>query len=105
MVTSMLFLLGAHYIADFPLQSDFIARLKGKRIYILFAHAMIYATIISLVLLYLGKYTDWKFFVILLSHMLIDWWKARQPSDDAHWHLLYYDQIGHIVINALLYFV
>lgn len=105
MITSMMFLLGAHYIADFPLQSDFVARMKGKRLYILFAHAMIYATVVSAILMFLWRYADWKFGVILITHMLIDYWKSHKPADEAHWHLIYYDQAAHIGINALLYFV
>ena len=105
MVTSIMFLLGAHYIADFPLQGDFVAQMKGKRLYILFAHVTIYASVVSAVLFYFGRYADWKFGVILVTHMLIDWWKSQQPRDDAHWHLIYYDQAGHIGINTLLYFL
>lgn len=98
-------LLGRHYIADFPLQGDFVAQMKGKRIYILFTHAMIYASIISTILMLFSKYADWKFGVILITHMLIDYWKSHKPNDEAHWHLLYYDQAAHIGINTLLYFI
>jgi len=103
--TAILLLLGAHYVADFPLQGDFVAQMKGKRLYILFAHGVINAFIISLVLVYLGVFASWKFIVIAISHMVIDKWKSQKPKDDAHWYLIYYDQIGHILINIILLFV
>jgi hypothetical protein len=102
-MTGLLFLLGAHYIADFPLQGSFLADMKGQRLYLLFAHAMIYATVIAIALGVMGRYGDWKFLALLVSHMVVDKWKSSQPRDAAHWHLIYWDQGAHIALNALLY--
>jgi hypothetical protein len=33
----------AHYIGDFPLQGNFLAKRKGKSDYFLFIHALIWA--------------------------------------------------------------
>lgn len=105
MISKFLIILGLHYIADFPLQSDFIAKMKGTKLYILFAHAMIYATVISIGLIWLNAFTTWKLIIVLLSHMAIDKWKSNKPKDDAHWYLIYYDQAGHILINTFLLFI
>lgn len=102
LITLIIFIIGAHYIADFPLQSEFLAMNKGKKWYLLFAHAMIYTTTISITLLLLGVYADWKFAVLLISHYFIDRWKSHEPADEAHWHLIYYDQALHLLINILL---
>ncbi|MFH0902324.1 MAG: DUF3307 domain-containing protein [Pseudomonadota bacterium] len=104
-ITTLIVLLGAHFLADFPLQGSFLAAMKGRRLYILFAHAFIYAAVLGLALFVLGCYADWKVGVLLLSHMLIDGWKANMPADDAHWHLIYYDQLMHLAINVLLILV
>jgi hypothetical protein len=98
----LIILLGAHFIADMPLQSNWMAELKGKRLYILFAHAFIYSFVISLCLEYFGVYHLWKFGVLLGTHMCIDFWKTRFPKDDAHWCLIYIDQTAHMVINMAL---
>jgi hypothetical protein len=103
--TAFLFLLGAHYIADFPLQGSFLADMKGQRYYLLFAHSIIYATVIAFALFLFGAYADWKFIAVLILHMSVDKWKASKPRDAAHWHLIYYDQGIHIALNTLLLFV
>lgn len=100
-MNELLILIGLHFIADFPLQGSFIADMKGKRLYILFAHAFIYAFAISIGLAYLGAYADWKMAVILITHMAIDKWKSSQ--DEAHWNLIYIDQALHMIINTVLF--
>lgn len=99
---NILLIFGLHYIADFPLQGEFLAKMKGKRIYLLFAHSMIYATVLSMGLIFFNVFTIWKFFALLISHMLIDGWKASKPQDEKYWHLIYYDQSAHLIINILL---
>ena len=98
----VLFIFGLHYIADFPLQGEFLAQMKGSKVYLLFAHSMIYATVLSAGLLYFSVFSVWKFFILMVSHMLIDSWKCRKPKDEEHWHLIYYDQAGHLLINLVL---
>jgi len=105
MINSLIWILGAHYIADFPLQGSYIADNKGKRWYILMAHAFIYATVIAIALMFLGKYEVWKWFVVFAVHFMTDKWKSGQPKDEAHWHYIYYDQGLHIGVNILLLFV
>jgi hypothetical protein len=102
MLTKLLFVLGTHYIADFPLQNDFVAQNKGKKWYLLFAHGTINAFCFGMLLQFYGAYADWKVIVVLITHMLIDKWKISQPKDEAHWNLIYYDQFLHIAINIIL---
>jgi hypothetical protein len=102
MIDTLICITGAHYIADFPLQGSFIADNKGKRWYILMAHAFIYATVIAAALLLTGKYETWKWAIVFAAHLTIDRWKSSQPKDEAHWHYIYYDQGLHIAINMIL---
>jgi hypothetical protein len=68
----------AHYIADFPLQGDFMANLKGKLDYILFSHAMIWTGCVCAVLGYFHDFAWWKVALLLIGHFFIDRWKSRK---------------------------
>lgn len=104
-LTQLIVLVVAHYVGDFPLQGTFLAQVKRERLYILVAHALIYAGTIALALWLVGRYSDWKFFAVLGTHVVVDFWKTRQPADAAHWHLIYYDQAAHLAINLALWLV
>jgi len=83
----------AHYLADFPLQGDFIAANKGKRWYLLAAHCAIWTGIVSMPLALLGGWAWWKIAMLFVGHYLCDRWKARQAN--GPWHLIYFDQAFH----------
>ena len=100
----ILWLILAHYIADYPLQGDFLAQTKGKYWYSLLAHSIIYGLTISLCLKLLGVFALWKALVLVLSHIIIDYKKATaNDKDKALTTYLYIDQALHIGINATLY--
>lgn len=73
----------AHYIADFPLQGEFMAQMKGKLDYILFSHTMIWTGCICAVLAHSGVFAWWKAAFLLAGHFAIDRWKARK-EDKTH---------------------
>lgn len=103
MIENILWLLLAHYIAEYPLQGDFLAQTKGKYWYSLFAHSMIYSLTICLCFKLLGVFAVWKFIVLLVSHLIIDYKKATvKNKDKALTSYLYIDQGLHIVINFVL---
>lgn len=104
-MTNFLFLLGAHFIGDICLQTDTMANQKSKRFYLLLAHAVVYGTVVSLMLFHLGVFADWKFPLIILSHIIVDSWKSKQPRTDDAYNLVYVDQGIHIGINTILAFV
>lgn len=81
----------AHAIGDFAFQNDFVATNKRNDIYILLAHASIWAGTISIVLLYFGIFTQWKVIFLILGHALIDYAKCKGRIDmkiDQALHLL-----------------
>ena len=102
----ILWIMLAHYILDYPLQSDFLAKTKGKYFYSLFAHSVIYGLGMSLVFKILGTFYIWKAVVLVASHVLIDYIKANAKNKDkALTTYLYIDQALHLIINYILFFI
>jgi len=102
-MTNILWVLLAHYIADYPLQCDFLAQTKGKYWYSLLAHSIIYGLTIALCYKLIGVFAIWKAIVLIGSHMIIDYKKATAKNKDkALTTYLYIDQILHLIINIIL---
>lgn len=99
----ILWIILAHYIADYPLQGDFLAQTKGKYWYSLLVHSVIYGLTIALALKLLGLFAIWKAIALIISHMIIDYKKATAKNKEkALTTYLYIDQVLHIVINIIL---
>lgn len=106
MVEKILWVMLAHYVLDYPLQSDFLAKTKGQYFYSLFAHSVIYGLGMALVLKILGVFTLWKAVVLVCSHIIIDYFKASaKDKDKALTTYLYIDQGLHICIDVLMLFL
>lgn len=106
MVENILWILLAHFLLDYPLQSDFLAQTKSKYWYSLFAHSMIYGLGMAFVFKLLGLFTIWKAIVLVVSHIIIDYKKATaKDKNKTLTTYLYIDQVWHIGINILLYFI
>lgn len=102
-MTNILWVLLAHYIADYPLQCDFLAQTKGKYWYSLLAHSIIYGLTIALCFKLIGVFAIWKVIVLVGSHIIIDYKKATAKNKDkALTTYLYIDQILHLIINIIL---
>jgi len=99
---NLLWVLFAHYLADYPLQGPFLAETKGKYFSSLLAHSIIYALTISLCFKILGVYTVWKVLVLFITHMIIDYDKARNGHKNPRVYL-FIDQTLHVLINFILY--
>ena len=97
---SLLILYVANLILDYPLQGRFLAEYKTKNNYLLFVHCIIWAGGLSIVLMYLGLFAWWKVAMLLLGHIVIDYWKCREVYKKWNikdWTALYIDQFGHFV--------
>ena len=79
----ILFLLTLHYIADYPLQGDFLGTMKGKYDYLLFVHCFIWAGVVGFGLYLIGTLVLWKYLFLFIGHFVIDRWKCRQ-EDKTH---------------------
>ncbi len=88
----------AHLLYDFHWQGAFIADNKGKRIFLLFIHALTWTMFVSLPLFYFEMPLPiWKPLFLFVTHFFVDMWKAKQPKDDAHFYLIYIDQAIHLL--------
>ena len=100
---NIIVILFAHYLLDYPLQNDFLAKTKGKDWYSLFAHSMIYGLGMSICLYILGRFNISDAFILVGSHFFID--KIKSSAKNEKHKLttyLYVDQTAHILINLLL---
>lgn len=75
-----------HLIGDYVLQSDFIAKTKGSNWYHLIVHYLLYC-----LPFYILFGLDYRFYILLLSHIIIDTLKAR------------YNKINYIADQTLHY--
>jgi hypothetical protein len=106
MIFNFILIIFAHYILDYPLQSDYLAITKGKDWYSLLAHSLIYALGISLCLYYIECFEIWKCFILIISHYIIDYKKSHAiDKKKSNTIYLYIDQILHICINIILIFI
>ena len=71
-IDTIILLIICHMLGDYFLQGDFIASTKGKNWYHLIVHCMLY--IVPFILIF-GL--DWRVYVLLVSHIIIDPLKAR----------------------------
>ena len=97
---NLLILYVANLILDYPLQGTFLAEYKAKNNYILFVHCAIWALGLSVVLMPLGLFAWWKVIMLLVGHIVIDYWKCRglyKKWNIKDWTSLYIDQSLHIV--------
>lgn len=103
LLQKLLWIILAHYIADYPLQSDFLAQTKGKYSYSLLVHSIIYGLTVSLCFKFIGVFAIWKAIALILSHIAIDYKKATAKNKDkALTTYLYIDQGIHLIINFIL---
>ena len=97
---NLLILYVANLILDYPLQGTFLAEYKVKNNYILFVHCAIWALGLSVVLMPLGLFAWWKVIMLLIGHIIIDYWKCRglyKKWNIKDWTSLYIDQSFHVV--------
>jgi hypothetical protein len=99
------YLLFAHYIADYPLQSDFLAQTKGKYWYSLMAHCFLYSMTIGIAMMLMkGYFSVSSVMVIYITHVVIDYCKANAKNKEkALTTYLYIDQSAHILINFIVF--
>lgn len=69
---SLFNLILCHLVGDYVLQCDFIAQTKGKNYYHLLVHCLLY--VLPFYVLY-GF--DYRIFILLIAHIIIDNLKAR----------------------------
>ena len=92
----LFWMIGAHYLGDFALQSDWMASMKGKRWYVMLAHCAIWTTVVCIPVRLLGDIAWWMPIFLLLGHWSMDRYKTSLPHND-HWFWIYLDQSVHLL--------
>jgi hypothetical protein len=93
-------LLLAHLVADFPLQTDWIFRVKTRHWLGVALHAVVHVLVTALLLRETA--TLWLLLAALgILHFLCDWAKLRCPSNSQA-SMFLIDQAVHVLVLALL---
>lgn len=97
----LLKILFAHSLGDYFLQTDYLAINKGKDNYILCIHAILYTFAVSLI--FGSEISQLWYWLILLTHIPIDYIKARgiTPKMMGDKNALILDQGIHYLILTL----
>ncbi len=100
----MIWLVFAHFIGDWALQSDWVAQNKGKYPFVLLAHCMIWAACVCVALEYLGLFVLWHFGFLAIGHYFCDLWKCKTSTKFPDWRL-YADQSFHLAQLVFVFIV
>ena len=101
-LTLIWFMIVAHCIGDMCLQSSFIAHNKHRIFGLMFFHALTVTGIITIPMFLFDSLTLHAVIILLVSHIIIDTWKSRQPRDDEHFWCNYVDQFFHLVFILIV---
>jgi len=104
---NLLILVFAHLLADYPLQGEFLATMKGKNMIVLFSHAGIWTgTILTAVHLIGLEVTMFDVFSLFVVHAIADYLKAANKlwykDMDALKEGLLMDQLIHLMQIVVL---
>lgn len=111
MIMAFLVLLFAHLLADYPLQGDFLANMKGKNKIVLVTHAAIWTGTISVAFFLLGfTVTIPMILSLFIVHAIADHMKAAKVGFykklDPLGAGLAIDQLIHVgqILSLLIFF-
>ncbi|TGE33730.1 DUF3307 domain-containing protein [Desulfosporosinus sp. Sb-LF] len=106
------FLLVAHLLGDFPLQTSWMAMNKANKWLPLLTHSILYTGTIGIIsFVGFGGFAAWQLFIIFLGHVLLDrrtsvaWWVQHIMHTDLsknQWLGIMVDQVFHVTILALI---
>jgi hypothetical protein len=91
----------AHFIADWGLQNPWVAENKGKYWMVMIGHCMVWTALVCLALNWLGLLTLWKVVFLFVGHAIVDKLKCATYREGREW-LLYHDQVFHILQCAVV---
>ena len=106
----IIWLIFAHFVGDFSLQTSFMAQTKGKLWYVMLAHSIVWTACIAAMLQSMGMFATWKVAFLIVGHFMCDKWKcmasippANEDPPKDRWHLVYYDQVFHMMQLVIVY--
>lgn len=86
MIEDIFKLLSCHFLGDYVLQTDFLARTKGENLWHMIAHCLLYT-----LPFYCLFGFEWYLLLLFLSHLYIDTMKVRHDigyAGDQFFHFL-----------------
>lgn len=93
---NLAFLYFLNLVGDYPLQGEFLAKMKGENNYLLFVHCAIWTGAVCIGLYLIGSFSVWKAIFLLVGHFVADYRKARKKDKtNALTSDLWIDQIFH----------
>lgn len=115
---NLFWLIFAHFLADLPLQGDWVCKNKGKEPLFMIGHCVIWAGIISLALITIGLFSVWKLWFLFIGHYLMDSLKCKMigERDTINFREIpiikrkiklwvYGDQLFHLLQLLVVYFI
>lgn len=72
MIVELFWLLFAHAMGDVPFQPPSIVNNKHKSFVMLCVHSIIWGGCLTIALLYIGKFYEWKLWFLIIGHFLCD---------------------------------
>lgn len=106
------FLLLAHLLGDFPLQTNWMAIYKATKWFPLIAHSMLYTATLAVIAFFgFGGLAWWRLLIIFLAHVILDrrtivaWWMThvmRTNLSENRWLGIMVDQVFHVTVLALM---
>lgn len=101
----LFYLIFAHFVGDFVLQSRWMAENKGSHSWLMITHCVLYTGAVSIALLLLGGTTRFAIPIIFWTHFLLDTIKDKQLAGTRNVdNLVRLDQAAHITILILIAF-
>lgn len=105
----LFWLLFAHFLADLPLQGEWVCKNKGEVSLFMFGHCIIWTGVIVLALMALGLFATWKLPFLFIGHYAMDTLKCRviknlpnkgvitkETTDKITTRWVYGDQLFHL---------
>jgi hypothetical protein len=99
----MWWLLLTHFVADWALQSDYMASHKRESYTVLLAHCCVYAFVVGGLMALLGRPEWWRSASLLVTHGILDVIKMRQEEKGDDPWIMPCDQLAHLLIIALVW--
>ena len=92
MINELFWLIFGHFLGDYALQSDWVAKTKKHDNYVLLAHSVIWTGTIAVILYYFGMLSAWKVIFLVGGHFIMDYIKCHSKKDI--WKI---DQFFHVM--------
>ncbi len=91
---SLLLVLFSHFIGDWALQNEFMAKNKGWNFIVMLAHCVVYTGCVCIALDYVGMLRMSDIFIVFFTHLAMDTLKCCATNKLNVW--LWVDQFYHL---------